>query len=149
MIDCVSRFHNYHGDYARTVFIDEPSRRMKRVTDAICFAWSAIQEELRPGVTYAELRSFGEAALRKGGFDVQVAFNPHSVGLWHSDDPRVSEDYAAAREDIALEPGMIISVDCPVFDTGIGGTAHLEDLVLVTSDGFEAINDTAHPILVV
>ena len=32
------------------------------------------------------------------------------------------------KDDLVLEENMIISVDMPVLHTGIGGSAHLEDL---------------------
>jgi Xaa-Pro aminopeptidase len=148
LIDCVGRFHNYHGDYARTVFVGEPTARMSVTTEALALGWSAIQERLRPGISYSQIREVGAEALRKGGFDVQVGFNPHSVGLWHGDDPRRDEAPRSPRDEITLEPGMILSVDCPAFDTGIGGTAHLEDLVLITRDGFEPLNDMGSRIVV-
>ena len=44
---------------------------------------------------------------------------------------------------------MIISVDMPVLNTGIGGSAHLEDLTLITKDGNEQINDIGERIIVV
>ena len=42
---------------------------------------------------------------------------------------------------------MILSIDCPIIESGIGGSAHLEDLVLITADGSEAINDTAQQVI--
>ena len=44
---------------------------------------------------------------------------------------------------------MILSVDCPVRNTGIGGSAHLEDLTLITKDGAEQINDIGDRVIVV
>jgi len=46
------------------------------------------------------------------------------------------------REDMVLEPRMVLSVDCPMGATGMGGSSHLEDLMLITEDGAEPINDT-------
>jgi len=44
---------------------------------------------------------------------------------------------------------MIISVDCPVMQIGMGGTGHLEDLSLITKDGAVQINDIANRSLIV
>ena len=44
---------------------------------------------------------------------------------------------------------MVISVDMPVLNTGIGGSAHLEDLTLITKDGGEQINDVGDRIVIV
>jgi Xaa-Pro aminopeptidase len=47
------------------------------------------------------------------------------------------------KDDILLEENMILSVDLPVRQAGMGGSAHLEDLTLITRTGGEQINDTA------
>jgi Xaa-Pro aminopeptidase len=149
LIDCVSHLGNYHGDYGRTVVIGEPSRAMKRATDAMGFAWSAIRERLRPGLTTAEIRRIGTEALKKGGYATTIGFNPHSVGLQHSDAPRRTDTVVPAPMDLTLEPGMILSVDCPLLDEGVGGSGHLEDLTLITADGSERIHpDTPHVLVV-
>ena len=148
-IDCVSHGFHYHGDYGRTVFLGEPSRSMKYATDAIALGWDAIMEALRPGLLYSEIRAIGMEALRKGGYDLDVAFTPHSVGLMHTDDPGRADSPFYIKEDVVLAENMIISVDCPVRNVGLGGSAHLEDLTLITADGGVQINDTGDRVIVV
>ena len=148
-IDCVSHGFHYHGDYGRTVFLGEPSRSMKYATDAIALGWDAIMEALRPGLRYSEIRAIGMEALRKGGYDLDVAFTPHSVGLMHTDDPGRADSPFYVKEDVVLAENMIISVDCPVRNVGLGGSAHLEDLTLITADGGVQINDTGDRVIVV
>jgi Xaa-Pro aminopeptidase len=149
LIDCVSHFQQYHGDYGRTVVIGEPSRGMQRATEAMSFAWNAIREQLKPGVTDADIRRMGVEALKKGGYSTTIGFTPHSVGLQHSDGPRRIDGIVPAPRGMTLEPGMIISVDCPLFDEGIGGSGHLEDLTLITADGSECIHTDSPHVLVV
>ena len=40
-------------------------------------------------------------------------------------------------------------MDCPVRNVAPGGSAHLEDLTLITADGGVQINDTAGRVIVV
>ena len=148
-IDCVSHGFHYHGDYGRTVFLGEPSRSMKYATDAIALGWDAIMEALRSGLRYSEIRAIGVEALKKGGYDLDVAFTPHSVGLMHTDDPGRADSPFYVKEDVVLAENMIISVDCPVRNVGLGGSAHLEDLTLITADGGVQINDTGDRVIVV
>ena len=139
LIDGVSEFHGYHGDFGRTVFIGEPSRRMAKAVNTIGLAWKSIREKMQIGATYGELISAGHEAIRRSGQDLLVAFNVHSVGLWHTDDPfEQSED---RRLNTRLEEGMVLSIDCPLFDEGIGGSAHFEDLTLVTREGPVSLNE--------
>ena len=148
-IDCVSHGFHYHGDYGRTVFLGEPARSMKYATDAIALGWDAIREALKPGLRYSEIRTVGMEALRKGGYDLDVAFTPHSVGLMHTDDPGRADSPFYIKDDVVLAENMIISVDCPVRNVGLGGSAHLEDLTLITADGGVQINDIGDRVIIV
>jgi Xaa-Pro aminopeptidase len=139
LIDAVSEGAGYHGDFARTVCVGEPPRPMADATTAIRIGWDAVREALRPGLSFAEITNIGRAAVRQAGYDFVIAFQPHSVGLYHSD--------AIGLGGLTLEPGMIISVDCPVMQAGIGGTAHLEDLTLITVTGSEPIHPVTAPVI--
>lgn len=148
MIDGVSHFLHYHGDFARTVFVGEPLRSAARAAEAAAFGWQAVRERLRPGLRYSEICAIGAEAVRKAGYDAIIGFGPHSVGLAHTDEP--GEDHGGfwRKPDIMLEAGMILSVDCPVMDIGIGGSAHCEDLVLITETGCEPIHPLHDPVII-
>jgi len=149
-IDAVSTGFHYYGDYGRTIFVGEPSRSMKRATDAIAIGWDAVREQLKPGLRYSEIRAIGREAIKKSGYDYDVAVTPHSVGLSHTDEPGRGGSAAYwAKDDLVLEENMIISVDLPVRHAGIGGSAHLEDLTLITKDGATQINEIGDRIVIV
>ena len=147
-VDGVSSFLHYHGDFARTIFLGEPRPAARRAAEAAAFAWHALRERLRPGMRYSQIVAMGQEALRKGGFDVHIGFGPHSVGLAHTDEPGEVHGGFWRKPDIILEAGMVISVDCPVLDTGIGGSAHCEDLMLITADGAECIHSEYEAVIV-
>ena len=137
-IDCVSEYMGYHGDFARAIHIGEPSRRMQKVSEFTGKSWDHVRENLKPGLKFSDVRRMGREALRKMGADFSISFTPHSVGLYHAD--HVGNMGSPPREDIVLEPRMVLSVDCPMGATGMGGSSHLEDLMLITQDGAEPIN---------
>ncbi len=141
LFDAVSEGAGYHGDYARTVFVGEPAQTMKRVTQGIELGWAAVRAALKPGLPMSEIPEIGRAAMRKAGFDYNVIFQPHSVGLYHGD--------AFGLGDHELMENMVLSVDCPIMETGVGGTAHLEDLMLITRDGAEPIHEVTPAVMVV
>ncbi|MBC8226755.1 MAG: aminopeptidase P family protein [Gammaproteobacteria bacterium] len=149
-IDGVSQAFHYTGDYGRTIFLGEPSRSMKDATDAIAIGWDAVREKLKPGLRYSEIRAIGRDAIKKSGYNFNVAVTPHSVGLSHTDEPgKDGPGSYWVKDDLVLEENMIISVDMPVLHTGIGGSAHLEDLTLITKDGGEQINDIGDRIVII
>ena len=147
-IDGVSQFRRYHGDYARTVFVGEPVPAAKRAAAAMAHGWQAVREQLRPGLRYSEIVRLGREALRHGGFtDAAIGFGPHSVGLAHTDEPCEDAGGFYRKSDLVLQENMILSVDCPVLATGIGGSAHMEDLMLITARGAEPIHDLSDAVV--
>ena len=149
MIDAVSTYDRYHGDYGRTVFVGDPDPALVRCVEAAVLASSAVRAALRPGLHYSDIGRIGQQAVAAGGYDVRLIVSPHSVGLLHTDEPFAGDQICFAKADHLIEAGMVLSVDCPVIDTDIGGTAHLEDLWLVTPDGCEPLNDSGDPFLTV
>jgi len=148
MIDCVGAYFGYHGDYGRTVFLGDPTREMKITTDAMSQVWDIVREQLKPGVTYADIVDIAQTAARQTQSAGHIICNPHSVGLHHTDEPSASATYFA-KENLELMEGMVLSVDLPMIDVGLGGSAHLEDLVLITKHGAELLNDTGNRVIVV
>jgi Xaa-Pro aminopeptidase len=66
--------------------------------------------------------------------------DPHPVGLHHADEPSARKFAPLAKDNLTLEKNMVLSVDMPVLGSGLGGTAHLKDLVLMGNDGPELLN---------
>jgi Xaa-Pro aminopeptidase len=147
--DGVGHFQNYHGDYARTVFVGEPGPAARRTAQAAEAGWKAIREQLHPGLRFSEVTRIGLETLRKTGADGLVSFGPHSVGLMHTDEPGEIRGGFYAKPDLVLEENMILSVDCPSLDTGIGGSVHIEDLVVITRDGAEPIHPLGNHIITI
>lgn len=147
LIDCVSHFHHYHGDYGRTIFLGEPTQKMKKATQAMSALWDEVRAQLRPGITYSQIREMGQKAAAKTQSDIALFCNPHSVGMFHTDEPSTSQFQSFQKPDITLEENMILSIDVPMTDAGVGGSAHLEDLMLITKDGAEPLNDIGDQVI--
>ena len=145
LIDCVSHRGFYEGDYARTVVLGEPPAELQRVVTALGTAWTAIRESLKPGLRFSQIRHIGQETLRQHGYDYSVAFKPHIVGLSHEDQPLFAVD--GGPLDLELLEGMVLSVDLPLLDVGVGCSAHLEDLSLITANGSEPLNATGNHLI--
>ena len=148
-IDCVSTCRFYHGDFARTIFVGEPPNAVRGAIDAIQVAWHEIREQLRPGMRFADIPRIGRETLKRQGADLSVSFTPHSVGLFHTDHPQPSLIAPRVADDLKLEANMVLSVDCPVFMAGLGGTVHYEDLMLIRDGAAEPIHDIPPPVITV
>jgi Xaa-Pro aminopeptidase len=147
LVDGVSHRGFYQGDYARTACLGEPGPELRRIAAALQLAWGEVRSQLRPGLRFSEIRAIGLQTLRTAGYDYTVAFKPHCVGLAHEDQPKFDVD--GGPLDLALEADMVLSVDCPLLDVGVGGTAHLEDLTLITADGSRPLHAVDPPLILV
>jgi Xaa-Pro aminopeptidase len=148
MIDVVSHFQCYHGDYGRTIFVGDPVSPMKRAITASSLCWSVMREIVKPGRRYSELVAAGAAALKKSGLATKVTFGTHSVGLMHHDQPSQAKYGVLVGNDVVLEENMTLSMECiATADTGVGGSAHYEDILLITRDGAEPIHPVPDPVI--
>jgi Xaa-Pro aminopeptidase len=138
MIDFVSHYAFYQGDYGRTVFFGEPDASIRRAAEVGAAAWHDIRDRLKPGLRFSEIHRMGIDAVKRRGESFAYAFHPHSVGLQHWDHPRTG--VAGGPVDLQLEPGMVLSVDCPLLNAGVNGTTHVEDLMLITEQGSETLH---------
>jgi len=149
LIDCVSHHQNYYGDYGRTVCVGEPTKEIAKATQAMSDVWDDLLPRLRPGVKYNEIGAWALEVFEKTDSSASLICNPHSVGLQHTDEPSANETGFFVKDNLELMEGMIISVDLPMIDVGLGGSAHLEDLVLIKSDGAELLNSGSDRVIVV
>ncbi len=149
MIDAVSHTAGYHGDFARTVVIGEPSREVLRRARANRAGRDAFLELVRPGARFSELkRAAREAQVKSGMPEHIIIVNAHTVGLEHDDNAARLDVPYDMPDDVVLEPGMVLTVDLPYFEIGFGG-GHHEDLLLVTDTGYEPLNEAGDPLVVV
>jgi Xaa-Pro aminopeptidase len=148
-IDCVSSLRYYHGDFARTVFIGEPTAKMKQVVSVTNRAWQDVRNALRPGLSFPDIQRIGKESIRRQGGDFNISFTPHCVGLYHGDQPWQTPAEPQVLETFVLEEGMVLSVDCPLGHIGCGGSSHLEDLTLITREGSEPIHTVPPNVFVV
>jgi Xaa-Pro aminopeptidase len=149
LIDCVSQFHHYHGDYGRTIFLGEATQKMKAATTAMGRIWDQVRSQLRPGIRYSDIRAMAAKAIKETRIDANIICNPHSVGMFHTDEPSASDHYSFKKPDLVVKENMVLSIDIAMIDAGLGGSAHLEDLMLITKDGAEPLNDIGDRVITI
>ena len=149
MVDCVSEFQGYHGDFGRTICAGEPTTEMQGIIDALSHVWDRMMPNLKAGAKYSDLYALSAKLFAETKIDAGFAINPHSVGLNHTDEPSKNDFGFWEKDDIELVENMVLSVDMPVLDNGLGGSAHLEDLVLIGKDGPQLLNTSDDRFIVV
>jgi len=133
----------YRADTARNVFLGEPSAEARRLYGATLRAYDASIAAVRPGVGADSIHRTCAAAMADAGYE-QVWKVGHGVGLGEAHEPPLLQ---LGNED-PIEEGMVFTIDPGAFfarDTPI----HVEDTVVVTATGCEALNTFSRDLLVV
>ncbi|WP_394742839.1 M24 family metallopeptidase [Natronococcus roseus] len=133
----------YYADLTRTYVVGDVGEWERRSYDAVAEARDAAFDALRggAGTRAADVHEAATGKLAEYGFesgDVDVGM---SHGTGHGVGVSLHEAPSLSSED-PLEAGHVVTVEPGVYDPDRGGV-RLEDLVVVTADGYE--NLTAYP----
>lgn len=134
VIDFGAIYQGYHSDITRTLWVGEPSARMREIFAIVAEAQQAAFDVIRPGITGGEVDYAHRAVFYRYGVE-QFALRGlgHGVGLEIHELPRVVMD-----SDERIEAGMVFTVEPGLYLPGLGGV-RTEDIVRVTPDGCEVL----------
>ncbi|QLG47428.1 M24 family metallopeptidase [Natrinema halophilum] len=134
----------YFADMTRTFARGDPGEEARRRYEVTRGAYEAALETVEAGVTGAAVHDAACDVIEDAGYETlrsdpnaETGFihsTGHGVGLDIHEQPSVSP----AGGD--LEPGHVISIEPGIYDPAVGGV-RIEDLVVVTEDGYENLTD--------
>jgi len=134
----------YHGDLTRTFCVGDPDPTLREWYDLTEAAYRAALAAIEPGVSAdtvhaAACEIYEDAGLPtlRSDESTETGFihsTGHGVGLAVHEQPRV------ATGGPELEPGHVITIEPGLYDPAVGGV-RIEDLVVVTEDGYENLTD--------
>jgi Xaa-Pro aminopeptidase len=135
----------YCSDSTRTyVAGGEPPEGFAAYYAVLHAAQDAQCDYVRPGVTAESVDGVGRRMIAEAGFgDAFIHRTGHGIGLETHEDP-----YIVDGNTLALEPGMAFSVEPGIYLEGRHG-ARIEDIVVVTEDGAERLNNSSRDLTIV
>jgi Xaa-Pro aminopeptidase len=134
----------YHSDSTRTYSLGEPDPEVARQYSVLQRAQQAAVGAVRPGVTAEQVDDAARRVLAQAGLaDVFVHRTGHGIGLSVHEEP-----YIVSGNRLPLAEGMAFSVEPGIYFPGHWG-ARIEDIVVVTADGVEPVNNRPHNLVVV
>ena len=147
MFDALGQFEHYHGDFGRCAVIESPTQEHIEKHQSLLEGWSKAKEYLYPGATYSQISNEVGNYVRNIGF--RDFRNPivHSLGLEHTDDPKLFGTQPGVKKSQALENNMVINIDMPFTEVG-WGSVHMEDTILITDDGYERLSDSSFELVI-
>lgn len=128
-------WEGYRSDMTRTVFYQRVSPELEKIYAIVLEAQLAAVSAVKPGALFCEIDAAARQIIDRAGYG---EFLPHRVG--HGIGLDVHEPpYVVGSNRMALKPGMIFSIEPGIYKPGVGGV-RIEDLILVTADGYENLN---------
>ena len=139
VVDIGGRMDGYCSDTTRTFQVGEPAHGVAEAYAVLELAQRAGVEAVAPGVPAADVDRAARRVIDEAGWgDCFVHRTGHGIGMSTHEDP-----YLVAGNDEPLQPGMACSVEPGIYVPDRFGM-RIEDIVVVTDDGVEALNTTAH-----
>jgi Xaa-Pro aminopeptidase len=134
----------YNSDSTRTYSLGEPNAEVAQQYSVLQRAQQAAVDVVRPGVTAEQVDAAARDVLAEAGLaEYFVHRTGHGIGLSVHEEP-----YIVAGNDLPLTAGMAFSVEPGIYFPGHWG-ARIEDIVIVTEDGAESVNQRPHDLTVV
>ena len=129
-MDFGCRKNGYCSDMTRTVFLGQPSQKMRDAYAAIRSANEQVEAVLKPGVTGKAMHELAERALADAGFADKMGHSlGHGVGIDIHEQPALSP-----RNEQPLVPGNVVTVEPGIYLPGKLGV-RIEDVIILTEDG--------------
>lgn len=137
-----SKKEKYYADMTRTVLKGTPSEKMEGMYEAVLAAQNIAIEMVRPGVKCSDIHNKVCDVFKEKGYDTPS--DNSSVGFIHSTGHGVGLEihefpFIGNNEEL-LEEGNVITIEPGLYYPDIGGI-RLEDLILVTPDGYENLTE--------
>lgn len=143
LLDIFAPVGRYWCDMTRTVFFRHASDEQKRVYEVVRAANAAGIGAVRPGVPLCEIDRAARRVIEEAGFGPYFTHRlGHGIGLACHEPPDCSASCGQAAE-----PGMCFSIEPGIYLPGRFGV-RVEDLVAVTPDGVEVLNQFPKELLV-
>jgi Xaa-Pro aminopeptidase len=125
-------YEGYCSDMTRTIVVGKASDKQKQIYNIVLEAQLAALDVIKAGLKGKDVDKVARDIIYNAGYEGCFGHGlGHSVGLFIHEDPRLSPS-----EEGIIEAGMIETVEPGIYVRGFGGV-RIEDLVVVTEDGYE------------
>ncbi len=133
----------YCSDSTRNYCVGEPPAEYRAYYAVLEEAQRAASEAVRPGVAPEAVDAAARDVIEAAGYGEHFFHRTgHGIGLETHEEP-----YIVAGNREPLEPGMAFSVEPGIYPGPHG--ARIEDIVVCTEDGHEAVNATERGLVVI
>ncbi len=135
VVDFGGKHHGYSSDCTRTFAVGAPTAEQSEVHGVVRAAQEAATAAVAPGVSAEEVDRVARRTIVDAGYgEYFIHRTGHGIGLEGHEHP-----YLVEGNSEKLEPGMCFSIEPGIYLAGRFGV-RIEDIVTVTDDGAESLN---------
>ena len=143
VLDFGATYNGYCSDTTRTLAVGEPSAKMREVYNIVKEAQQRGVNAVRAGIKASEIDDIVRQYITEHGYGEYFTHRTgHGLGLEVHEEP-----YISGISQTILQPGMVFSIEPGVYIEGEFGV-RIEDIVVVTEDGCEHMNNYSRELTV-
>lgn len=142
LLDFGAKVNGYCADMTRVVFFGAPSRGQIKIYQTVLNAQEKALSVLKIGLPTKEVDKLAREYILSQGFPEYPHGLGHGVGLAIHEAPRLKNDSLEILKEnmvVTVEPGIYLDGDCGV---------RIEDLVVLTKDGYEVLSKSSKDITI-
>ncbi len=144
LMDIGAKFKGFSSDITRTVFIGEPSEKMKEVYELVYRANLEGEWSSKIGTTVKEVDRAARKVIVSGGYGSFFTTRlGHGIGYSTHEEPYINQ-----VNDKVLSPGMAFTIEPGIYLRDQFGI-RIEDTVIITETGLEILNHVEKTVIVV
>jgi len=143
VIDIGATLDGYHSDVTRMVHLGEPTADERAVFGIVLEALTRGREAAVPGARARDVDRAARQVIEKAGYGPSFVHRTgHGIGLEGHEPPWIT-----GESEVALEPGMVFSVEPGIYLQGQFGV-RLEDIVVITDGSCRSLTGLDHAMIV-
>lgn len=143
-VDTGKQINGYFSDMTRTVFFRHCGEEQRKVYEIVLEVNLAALEQVRPGAMYSDVHQAACKVIREAGYGEYFPHNTsHGIGIDCHEEPFYSN-----KIPVVLQEGMCFSVEPGIYLPGRFGV-RIEDLVVVTSQGYSLLNHAPKELTII
>ena len=140
LFDWGAKLNGYCSDMTRSVTMGKPDKQFNKIFTIVYDAQQKAIEAIRPGASSKSIDDIARNHISKKGFKDFFGHGlGHGVGLAVHEPPSISP---LKEKDIQIKENMVFTVEPGIYLPDWGGI-RLENMILVTKNGVEILNQLA------
>ncbi|MFC1670011.1 M24 family metallopeptidase [Spirochaetota bacterium] len=144
LIDMGCIYDEYNSDLTRTIFVNSIDPEIEKIYTIVREAQERSISFVKPGITTGKLDSIARNYINDMGYGGRFGHSlGHSLGLEVHEIPAVKKD-----GETNIKKNMVLTVEPGIYVPNLGGV-RIEDMVLVTSRGYDVLTKSSKDIIVI